>query len=143
MITELKSIPDIWKRMPSEMHARRFLEGTIRNCHSGKIWLAHPVPTRRDHSRGRKARSVEGRAGIVGSAQNYHLIVLGKASEELHVKIFFCEHLKTHICTGKVVKNTPVHVRTAVLYENTDFARENFDFGAFEVTHFHVQSHRT
>jgi len=27
MITELKSIPDIWKRMPSEMHARRFLEG--------------------------------------------------------------------------------------------------------------------
>jgi hypothetical protein len=28
MITELKSIPDIWKRMPSEMHARRFLEGS-------------------------------------------------------------------------------------------------------------------
>lgn len=26
MITELKSIPDIWKRMPSEMHARRFLD---------------------------------------------------------------------------------------------------------------------
>ncbi|TCS56177.1 hypothetical protein EDD52_12935 [Primorskyibacter sedentarius] len=29
MITELKSIPDIWKRMPSEMHGRRFLEGII------------------------------------------------------------------------------------------------------------------
>lgn len=29
MITELKSIPDIWKRMPSEMHARRFLEGNM------------------------------------------------------------------------------------------------------------------
>lgn len=29
MISELKSMPDIWKRMPSEMHARRFLEGII------------------------------------------------------------------------------------------------------------------
>lgn len=29
MISELNSIPDIWKRMPSEMHARRFLEGII------------------------------------------------------------------------------------------------------------------
>jgi hypothetical protein len=29
MLTELKSIPDIWKRMPSEMHARRFLENII------------------------------------------------------------------------------------------------------------------
>lgn len=42
MITELKSIPDIWKRMPSEMHARRFLEGMIwssgRHCpHCGSL----------------------------------------------------------------------------------------------------------
>ena len=42
MITELKSIPDIWKRMPSEMHARRFLEGIIwptgRHCpHCGSV----------------------------------------------------------------------------------------------------------
>jgi transposase-like protein len=42
MITELKSIPDIWKQMPSEMHARRFLEGIIwsagRYCpHCGSI----------------------------------------------------------------------------------------------------------
>lgn len=29
MITELKSIPDIWRKMPSETHARRFLEGLI------------------------------------------------------------------------------------------------------------------
>lgn len=29
MITELKSIPDIWRRMPSEHHARKFLEGMI------------------------------------------------------------------------------------------------------------------
>ena len=42
MITELKSIPDIWKRMPSEMHARRFLENLIwstgRHCpHCGSV----------------------------------------------------------------------------------------------------------
>lgn len=42
MITELKSIPDIWKRMPSEMHSRRFLEGIIwstgRHCpHCGSV----------------------------------------------------------------------------------------------------------
>ena len=42
MITELKSIPDIWRRMPSEMHARRFLEGIIwaggRHCpHCGSL----------------------------------------------------------------------------------------------------------
>lgn len=42
MITELKSIPDIWKRMPSEMHARRFLENIIwstgRHCpHCGSV----------------------------------------------------------------------------------------------------------
>lgn len=29
MITELKLIPDIMKRILSEMHARRFLEGII------------------------------------------------------------------------------------------------------------------
>lgn len=29
MITELKFIPGIWKKMPSEMHARRFLERLI------------------------------------------------------------------------------------------------------------------
>lgn len=42
MITELKSIPDIWKKMPSEMHARRFLENIIwstgRHCpHCGSV----------------------------------------------------------------------------------------------------------
>lgn len=42
MITELKSLPDIWKRMPSERHARRFLEGIIwptgRHCpHCGSV----------------------------------------------------------------------------------------------------------
>lgn len=42
MITELKSIPDIWKRVPSEMRARRFLEGIIwstgRHCpHCGSV----------------------------------------------------------------------------------------------------------
>ncbi len=29
MITELKSLRDIWKRMPTERHARLFLEGAI------------------------------------------------------------------------------------------------------------------
>lgn len=29
MIMELKSTPDIWRRMPSEMRARRFLKGLI------------------------------------------------------------------------------------------------------------------
>lgn len=29
MITELKSIPDIWRKMPSEAHARRFLERLV------------------------------------------------------------------------------------------------------------------
>jgi hypothetical protein len=29
MITELKSVRDIWKKMPSEHHARLFLEGAI------------------------------------------------------------------------------------------------------------------
>lgn len=42
MITELKSIPDIWRRMPSERHARRFLEGLVwqngRHCpHCGSM----------------------------------------------------------------------------------------------------------
>lgn len=42
MITELNSIPDIWKRMPSELHARRFLERIIwvggRYCpHCGSV----------------------------------------------------------------------------------------------------------
>lgn len=29
MVTDLKSIPDTWRLMPNEMHARRFLEGLI------------------------------------------------------------------------------------------------------------------
>lgn len=42
MITELESMPDIWRRMPSETHARRFLEGRIwktdRHClHCGSV----------------------------------------------------------------------------------------------------------
>lgn len=42
MITELKSLTDIWRRMPSEHHARKFLEGLIwpdgRYCpHCGSV----------------------------------------------------------------------------------------------------------
>ena len=40
MITELKSIPDIWKRIPSEMHARRFLEGIIWATPAGTVRIA-------------------------------------------------------------------------------------------------------
>jgi len=29
MITELKSVRDIWKRMPTERHARQFLKNAI------------------------------------------------------------------------------------------------------------------
>jgi len=54
MITELKSVRDIWKKMPSERHARIFLEAMIwpsgRHCpHCGSL---SPTPIR-----GRSARS--------------------------------------------------------------------------------------
>lgn len=48
MITELKSIPDIWKRTPSEMHARRFLEGvmdSVSGCLESRPQLALRRPS--------------------------------------------------------------------------------------------------
>jgi hypothetical protein len=38
MLTEFRSVRDVWEKLPTEADARRFLEGIF--WHGGRIWIA-------------------------------------------------------------------------------------------------------